>query len=109
MGDAGDGVDGSGIRAGIIGEIGVSKDFTPAEQRVLLADQVLRAEKIVGQERPIKSDRSFNSLTLAVTSMTNAACVSSTASALRSSSKAWYHAFAAKKFLSRSSFGKQLQ
>jgi phosphotriesterase-related protein len=32
-----EGVDGSGIRAGIIGEIGVSKDFTPAERRVLRA------------------------------------------------------------------------
>lgn len=32
-----DGVDASGIRAGIIGEIGISKDFTPAEQRVLRA------------------------------------------------------------------------
>lgn len=33
--DAIEGVDGSGIRAGIIGEIGVSADFTPAEQRSL--------------------------------------------------------------------------
>lgn len=33
--DLTDGVPGTGIRAGIIGEIGVSKDFTPEEQKVL--------------------------------------------------------------------------
>jgi phosphotriesterase-related protein len=33
--DASDGVDGSGIRAGIIGEIGVSADFSPAERKSL--------------------------------------------------------------------------
>ena len=33
--EARDGVDGTGVRIGIIGEIGVSADFTPAEQRSL--------------------------------------------------------------------------
>ena len=33
--DATEGVDGTGIRAGVIGEIGVSADFTPAEQKSL--------------------------------------------------------------------------
>ncbi len=35
--DAVDGVDGSGIRIGLIGEIGVSADFTAAEEKVLRA------------------------------------------------------------------------
>ncbi len=44
--DAVEGVDGSGIKIGLIGEIGVSADFTPEEEKVLRA--AARAAKTTG-------------------------------------------------------------
>jgi phosphotriesterase-related protein len=44
--DAYDGVDGSGVRTGIIGEIGVSADFSPAERKSLRG--AARAQRVTG-------------------------------------------------------------
>ncbi|MFV2062854.1 MAG: phosphotriesterase [Chloroflexota bacterium] len=44
--DASDGVDGSGVRAGIIGEIGVGVDFSPAERKSLRG--AARAQRATG-------------------------------------------------------------